>query len=472
MLVSPGRKNKVVLSDYHYRRDIENRLLLAQLSVFDVEVLGEVLNSSLSFPIADLVETLEAPLSKIVASLDKLTPTKLLQHDNRTVRVDKEMRKYYEYQIEKFEEDFAPDLEFILRGLKRVPIQVLPNWYSIPKATDDILNSIIEKHLQTPKIYRRHLLDLTFDDPIPLSIMEDVFSAEDYKVRSKTLREKYALSREQFEEYMLLLEFNFVCYLSYTKIGDMWKEVVTPMHEWREFLRFRRDTVPASILDAHVEPFHSNKDFAFLQDLSALIRILEQQALTLESTDKGLTLPFKAISSWMPLKTSSHDSDAYIQSLVTALLNMELAEVVNGQLKATSQTRMWTKKQSQDQAMALYRAPVRPENFPTVPLYMFTEKNLRQVEKSLKRVVASGWVLFEDFLRGLSEPFGESQPVSLRQKGRRWSFVIPTYTEDDKRFLEAMIFQRLFQVGIVTIGHHKGKPCFAVTAFGRIAFGD
>ncbi|MDP1836356.1 MAG: hypothetical protein Q8K75_10585 [Chlamydiales bacterium] len=471
MLVTPGRKNKVVLADYSYRRDIENRLMLAQLSVFDVDVLSEVLNSSLTFPISDIVETLEAPLTKIVESLDKLVTAKLLQHDGRTVRVDKELRKYYEYQIEKFEEDFAPDLEYILRGLKRIPIQVLPNWYSIPKTTDDIFVSIIEKHLQTPKVYRRHLLDISFDDPIPLAIMEEVYSAEDFKVRSKTLRDKYALTREQFEEYMLLLEFNFVCYLTYTKVDDMWKEVVTPMHEWREFLRFRRDTVPTSIPEGEVDRFHRNADFAFVQDLVALVRILEQQPLPVEVNGTGLSLPPKALTSWLPALPAG-DANSYASSLVNRALHLGLAEVKDKRLSFAVAAKEWLRKQPQDQAMAVYRAPIRLEDYPTIKPNMFTEKNLRETEKSLKRVANMGWVNFDDFLRGMSEPLGDGEAISLRQKGRRWSYAIPAYSADDKIFIKELIFKRLFEVGMVTIGQHNGKPCFAVTAFGRIALGD
>jgi predicted transcriptional regulator len=474
MQVSASRKNKVILTDYNFRRDIENRLQLAQLSVFDVEVLNEVLNSSLTFPVADLVETLSVSHSDVVSTLDKLIATKLLQHDGRMVRVDKEMRKYYEFQIQKFDDDFAPDIEYIIKGLKRIPIHVLPNWYSIPRTTDDIFVSIIEKHFLTPKIYDRHLKDLVFDDPIPLAIMKDVFAADDFKVRSKTLRDKYNLSREQFEEYMLLLELNFACYLSYSEVDGMWKEVATPMHEWREFLRFQRDTEPKTVSEDQVSPFHGGGGFAFVQDITALVRILDQQPLKVEGELPDVTLSHMALALWAPSLSCRVDREAvaYLKSLVKRLLQLKLAEVRDGHLYGTLSGSAWVRRSPQDQAMLVYRLPVSSEDFPGVSPDRFTEKNIRSVERSLKRVMKSGWVTFDDFMKGMIEPFGDAEYVTLRQKGKRWSYVIPTYVEADYVFIRELILQRFFQVGIVSVGHHQGTACFTVTHFGRIALGD
>ncbi len=469
MLVSASRKNKVVLADYNFRRDIENRILLAKLSVFDVEVLNEVLSSSLSLLVSDLCEVLGASHDLVVESLDKLTLTKLLQHDKVTIRVDKELRKYYEFQIQKFDDDFAPDLEYIFRGLKRIPIPVLPNWYSIPRSTDHIFDSIIEKYMMTPKVYGRHLLDLSFDDEIPHAIMEEVFAAEDFKVRSKALRDKYNLSREQFEEYMLLLEFNFVCYLSYRRINDQWKEVVTPMHEWREYLRFQRTTISPTLPEAKVNLFHSGGHYAFISDLVCLTRVLQQQPLQLD----GTSLPGKTLNMWNSSLVAAPDEMViYANQLLNKIVRLGVAEICDGHVVATAQAGVWTKKLPQDQAMALYRLSIQSEDFPKVQAQMLTEKNLRGIEKALKRVSNSGWVTLDDFIKGMSEPLGDAEPVTLRQKGKRWSFVIPTYSEADRALIHAIIFHRLFQVGMVSIGTYEDKPCFAVTPFGKASLGE
>jgi hypothetical protein len=66
------KKNKITLSDYNYRRDIENRLLLASFSSFEISVLEEILYSSI-----------KAPIRKIAKNIDK-TEEELLPHFRQT----------------------------------------------------------------------------------------------------------------------------------------------------------------------------------------------------------------------------------------------------------------------------------------------------------------------------------------------------------------------------------------------------
>ena len=102
--------------------------------------------------------------------------------------VDKELRKYYEFQIDKFDEDFRPDVEYIFSLLSKVTIHVLPVWYMIPRASDNIYASLIE--YDDPKLYERYLQELNFDDPVMAGIMNDVLSAPNLKIESRILRRK------------------------------------------------------------------------------------------------------------------------------------------------------------------------------------------------------------------------------------------------------------------------------------------
>lgn len=468
MLVTPNQKSKVVLSDYFYQRDIENRILLATLTPFDIKVLQEVLDSSLIFPICDIASNLKAPLTEVISTLERLQVTNLLRYDESKIYVDKEMRRYYEYQIEKFEEEFTPSLEYILRGLKRIPIQVLPNWYAIPKATDDIFESLIEKYFQTSKIYRRHLLDLQLEDPIALSILEDVYSAEDFTVQTSVLSEKYALTQEQLEEYLLLLEFNFVCCASYKRVGERWQAIVTPVYEWHQLLRFRRDTTPQPLSEDEIALLHTDCEFVFLQDMRSLLQLVKQKTLSVEKKDVGWTLSAETPLSWIPMFLGE-DRENYCAKIISRLLQLKLIEVHDYKLHATDLSEMWLKKRLQDQAIELHRPATAQKN---ICFTEVTEKKLRQVEKILRRVASAGWISFKDFFSGISEPLGEAQPIFLRKRGRRWSYVLPSYSSEDRRFLQEMIFGYLFELGVVAIGSHEENICFKVTPFGRTILGD
>ena len=458
MSLNSGRKNRIDLSNYNHHADIEHRLMMSQFTEFELEILQEVLHGSLRFSVESLAHSLDRSLSDITKTLQNLERTKLLQIKHDQVIVHKERRKYYESQIEKFDDDFEPDVEFALSMLRRVPIHILPLWYSIPKATDDIFESILEKYLATPEAYRRYIMDLSFEDPVAGGIMQEVFAAPDFKVCGKAICEKYKLSREQFEETLLRLEFQLVCFLSYSRIDGEWKEVVTPLHEWRQFLRFQRDAHPATIADAEVERYRS-EDFGFILDLAALLRASKQGGLPIE----GGSLDLATVKSWLPLvadEKAVEDPD-YRRAIVSRALQVHMGEIVDGQLVALATADHWLKQTPSEQAVILYRCVDRA-----------AERDLRSVEKSLKRIVGAGWITFDDFMKGFIQPIDKTPPVALIKKGKRWRYEIPTYNERETAFVHAAIFQHLFQAGFIVRGIWNGQDCFKVTSFGKFTLGE
>lgn len=376
------RKNNIVLSDYNHQRDIENRSLMADLSVFEVDVLREILHSSLKFSRAQLAESLNVSEKAIVPVLKKLTKTKLVTYNEETVIVDKDMRKYYESQILKFDDNFEPDMEFFQGLLSKVPIHALPSWYAIPCSSDRIFTAIVENYLLTPKIYERYLNGLRLNNDAMEGIMQDVFQAPELKVSGKALMKKYRLSRESFEEHMLHLEYNIVCCLGYSKEGDAWEEMVTPFHEWKCYLQFERENHPKPISN----PTAIRKESVIIPD--------------------------------------DETHSAYRKIMTRFRNNLE---------------------DSSD----------------------FTEKDIREVERSLKRVVKTGWIYFDEFMNGFTAPIGTVNAVMLQNKGKRWKYALPTYTDAERNFIKKVIFEGLAQAGIVDIGTHQNRACFCVTKTGR-----
>lgn len=283
------RKNKICLSDYNYVKDIENRLIMSQFSTLDLSVLEEILYSSLNIPVRKLTKNLEIDDKTLRPILEKFSKMGLLKLSGDTIEVDKEMRKYYETQALKFDEDFTPGMDYLQSLLRKLPIHVLPSWYQIPRTSDNIFDSLIEKHLLTPHIYQRYLSELNFTDPTLTSIMNDVFNSPDLQLFAHDLIEKYDLSKEQFEEYMLLLEFHFVCCLGYTKINDQWKEIVTPFHEWREYVLFIRETEVEPIKNVKDVVSKRPSDFSFIQDMELLLKMAKKQPTPLQKTKKVIS---------------------------------------------------------------------------------------------------------------------------------------------------------------------------------------
>ena len=445
-----NRKNKVILSDYNYRRDIENRLLMAELTTFEVDVLREILNNSLKISLEQIADNMNVEVSRIIPVTEKLSYTKLIKmNGNDTAVVDKEMRKYYESQILKFDEDFEPGMEFLQGLLHKVPIHILPTWYSIPRTSDHIFQSITEKFLATPKIYERYLQELHFDNPILDCISKEVFAAPDFKIRARDLMHHFNLSHEKFEECMLLLEYNFVCCLCYQKNDNCWEEIVTPFYEWHEYLRFKRDTAPKSISDPAGIIRKHPEDFGFVHDMTRILKSLQSKALSVASFDNGHILASKDIARILPHNSTSH----YVKNLIEKLQICRLVEIANGQIRGLEQAQEWLKKTVQDRAMTMTRHPI-------------------QVEKSLKRIIDLGWVYIDDFIKGFTGILGSREQITLKNKGKRWRYVLPSYSDEEKVIIEKTLCERLFEAGIVAVGTHKGRACICLTPFGRMSLED
>jgi len=472
---SSARKNKISLTDYNYQKDIENRLLLAKLNLEDARVLEEILYSSLHIRISDLAKSLDMEVPALTLILNKLAPTGLFSVENQTLSVDKDSRKYFEVQIRKLEEDFQPNMEFLQSLLKKIPIHVLPIWYSIPRTSNNIFESLIEKHLLTPQIFQRYIMEINLGEPALKKIIEDVYEAENFEVPVLKLMEKYNINRELFEEYMLHLEFSFICCVTYRKTESGFEEMISPFHEWREYAGFLQKTEPKPIeKQDSVTPLRPG-DFCFAEDATVLLKELEKRSIPVV-TSGGLTLPEpKALAELLP-KFSGLNSDfeiygPYIHRLIAKLALVKLIDLSQGKIGSAPPAKEWLSLGIERKALYFYRHPLNKILSFKISSEVATERAMREAEKSISRVLDKGWVLFEDFLEGCLAPLKEEDAVSLKKVGKNWKYVLPSYSAEEQEFLYAIIFEWLTEAAIVKPGSFSGKACFCVTPLGQTLFG-
>lgn len=436
--LSPARKNKVNLADYNCQQDIENRMLMSDFSTLDIEVLEEILFSPLKISFKKLARTIGCQEPELMASLKKISSTGLISQQDDIILVDKEKRKYFEFQIHRFDPQFKPDMEFIQGLLKKVPIHLLPIWYSIPRSSNNIFESIVEKNLLTPHIFQRYINELNFGDPVINGIMNDLFSSPSFKVSSSDLISKYNLKRRDFEEMLLILEFNFVCCLCYEKEDDHWLEFVVPFYEWQEYLRFVRATETTPIPSSEPIERRTDGDFAFIEEMSALLLKAKKKKFATEKT-----------------------------AAVEKLCLVNLAEYSDGKLQLLDAGDKWLDLSLENRSLHLYR---HPQN--RILSLSVGERYVREAEKSIKRVLHGQWVYFDEFLNGVLVPLNENSVIALKRVGKHWKYTLPTYGDEEKAILKATIFEWLYETGMVTIGSCRGRDCFAVTHFGRFFFDD
>ncbi len=445
------RKIGVHLSDYTYLPDLERRLLISKLSPFEIEVLNEIIHNSLKFPVKELAELMDVSGQEILTVLEKLLPLSLFTFDGNTISVQKESRKYFETQLERFDEDFTPDIDYFQSLLRHVPIHLLPLWFSIPKSTDDIFGSIIENYFLTPELYTKYLRDLQFDNKYAAKIIKMLHKGPEYIVKVSDIIEKFSLTPESLEELIIVLEFNKICCLKYIRENDSYRRILVPFHEWHSYLLSMQSLSCKPISDPeHVNPLYS-RCFGFAEDIDLIVQKTGEAGLEIVKIKEFCSINFHRIPEKM--------------------VQLGLVTVRDNHLIPSENMGDWKHKSIQDKAMALYFTTLN--GFRKIGAAGdFNDRDIREIEKSLKAIIGKGWVYLNDFIDGMIAPIGKSPPVMLQKKGRLRNYALPKYDEKQISFIKSTLEKHLLESGMVNLGSHNDQICISVTPFGKLSLGD
>ncbi len=458
-LLKNAKKTKISLTDYNFQEDIQNRLILKTLSKKNLHVLEEILFSSLQFPLESLADNLELTTDELYPIIESLAPLNLFNFDGRIVTVDKDKRKYFETQVTRFDDDFKPNLDFFQNLLKCLPIEVLPNWYHVPRSSNNIFQSLVDKHLLTPQIYQRYITDLCSGTELFSQVAKDVFAHPDLKLSVKSVLEKYNLTRNEFEETALQLEFNILAFCS-TVDGQ---EILTPFYEWQEYQLFLKETTPYS-LEGDVTAVRKY-EYGFIQDMADLISLSENSELEV--------FYFREKEVWAPSTTAQALIEAHIPvgkdysiKLINKLLILGLAVIEESYLKPTRAAHEWSLIPIVQRAHVTFK---HPHNFLSTQKNspLATQRVIIEIQKSLAAVSSLNWLYFGDFIKSAIIPLSEEKQVSLRKIGRSWSYALPQYTKEEKEFIQYIICDWLFESGVTQIGYAHSKIAFRLTTLGK-----
>ena len=473
------RKNKINLEDYDYQRDIKNRMLMSHFSSEELEVLEEIIYSSTKISIDRLAVQIHIPLNDLLITLEKLSELDLYKIEGDWIFVDKEMRKYFETQLQPFDKDFAPGMEFLQALLRKVPIHVLPNWYPIPRASNNIFESLIEKYLQTPQVFQRYVTELNLGDPILNGILTDLFKSPDYKIYGSDVRKNYHLSEEEFAKQMLYLEFNFVGCLIYEQKEGKWVEVIRLFQEWRDYLYFLKESQPQPIGNKNGIKRTRPHDFSFAEDLSTILILAMKKPLYIRlnrEEDWVFDTPSAHLISkqckGFDLTTEEGHShfEQYMSKAIYKLIFLKLALIKENQLIPSEEAEEWLSLPVEKRALNTYKVTLATYPFSTFSKEVCTERNIHEIEKSVSRIVDCGWVLFDDFLQGMVAPISENTKMSLKRIGRHWKYSLPHYSKEERALIHLIIYDWLFEGGMVATGTFEGKECLRLTPFGQSMF--
>lgn len=440
-----SKKNKIFLSDFQYKREIENRLFMASLTPFEVTALQEIIHSSIKIPISDLCDALSCPEYLLLPVFEKFCKIGLITRQKDSLYVDKSLRKYFEFHIQKFDNGFVADIEFLLGILSMIPISILPIWYGIPRSSDNIFQSLIEKYFLTPKIYQKYLDDLVFDEEHITAIKDDLFQSPNLALEIPHIREKYSLSKEKLKESLLLLELHFVGAETFDRNKEDCKGILKPFLEFRQYLVQTRKS-PATIEDTSQIITQYSEDFGFLLAFQSFLNEVMNGTFVNQEIDSHMAFVNQA---WV----------------------LGFVQKPSGPPQLKQNPRAFLEMSPQNQAALIYRYAaadyaynVFADHKPTIEC---VERSFREVENGLRKVIGKGWIFFDDFFNNFNGHIGNSEPVTLKKVGKTWSYVTPVYTPCEAFFIEQMIFKTLFRAGIAATGKFQDRLCFAVTKFGK-----
>ncbi|NGX29428.1 MAG: hypothetical protein KR126chlam4_00146 [Candidatus Anoxychlamydiales bacterium] len=457
------RKNKICLLDYDYKQDIENRVMLSKLTEFELSILEEILYSSIKTSLSRLSKDLETSEKKLLSVLEKFEKANLLKIDGEIIDIDKKMRKYFEFEYQRFEENFKPDLLFINNLLHKIPIHILPIWYSIPKSSNNIFASIIDKYLLTPQIFQRHLENIECENSTFLGIVEDVYNSENFEVTSADLQKKYSLEKETYLEIILLLEFNLLCFQSYKKTKNGYVEIITPFHEYKDYLQYLNQTKTLSIKDTKKLIRKRKNPFGFAEDLCSVLK-MAKKPLSKATVEKNIKIELSIKDSAIIV------SKSYIDSIINKLLKIEFLSQKKDLLQTTISGKKWLDFNLENKALHLYYHTLNTLDEEESFKHLINEKSIREAEKSIIRVLDSTWVYFDDFSKGIIAAITDEHLVKIKHSGKAYKYSIASYSKEEILFIKKIIFERLFEAGFVSVGSLNGRDCFSVTKLGQKLF--
>ena len=452
------RKHKISLQDYDYKQDIQNRLFFSSLNQTEFDVLEEILFSPLKFPVNEVSRNLEMRKEEILPILQHIASTGLIQIENDHVIVNKEIRKNFDTELQKFDERFIPGMEMIQSLLKKVPIQVLPTWYQIPRTADNIFDSLVEKIFSTPQLYQRHLLEVRPQDEVGSKIFDKLFASSDLKLYFEDLKKEFQLQDTELHEIILEMEFQFIGCLTYERKKDGFAKTFSAFHEWKEYLTFMKNHLPKEITNTQkIEVFRPD-EYAFANDMQQLLLLASKQqvGVTIHASKSKIDLKdIKAIATALKIPDTQDrqaEISLYIHQLLEKALLLQLAKLDNGVIAPTALFDNFLEQDIERKAHFIYKHPQNRFLNPSCPQDLISEKNVREIEKSLSKLTTLSWVYFDDFLKGCVATFGEGSKLELKKTGKTWRYAIPDYSEKEKLFIQIALLEWLFESGVVQTG--------------------
>lgn len=448
------RTKTIYLSDTHAKSESELYNFLTTLSQQECYVLEQLSYLPAKTPLSRVALSIDLDFNHILEALKKLETFNLVSFEEDFLFIHKEMRRQIEVRMCQLEEDFSPSFDFLLQLLRKAPIESLIHWYPIPRGSDNFLDGLIERYLETPFLYLRHLKEVAAISPIYDWIIQKLL--KDFSLSTSELAAEFHLDRKELVEVIISLEFHLVSTTKLQYKEGTLHETLFLFDELRDYLslpRYNKETKD----EVSVQSFRPHL-LAFSEEMSLLLRLiklhpLEQKKITSEPSVRSLFSDLQ-----------EDQKTPWIERLLGQILSCRFAKIENGKIEVTALGSEWAALEPNRKALSLTRIPSYFYAFSSKAVA--SEKNMREVEKTLC-FIDNAWHSVENLKLAVGVSLEDTQRFKLKKFGKQWRYHLPPLSPSESTFIQEMVEGPLFEGGLVQIGFVNGALFFKLTPFGR-----
>lgn len=463
------QNHKIKLNDYDYENDIKNRLFY--ITATENEVLEEIIYQSMSFSIKTLFENLELEINDLRAILTKFQTIDFIIFKDDWITINKEQKKRIEEKVNTFNPNFKYNLDYLQTLLKKVPIGVQPLWYQLPRTSDNIFNSIIEKYLLTPTLYQRHIEEVKSLNPIYRNMIELVYSNELFRVPLCDLQRVLSIEEHEFEKHIIFLEFSFVLFKTTRNIDNKTNLYLEPLQEYKDFLLMKKTTSIKKNVTEKIIAIRPS-EFSFIEDMTLVVKLAKQHELTLDLHEQGNTYCFTEKSYNICIEnfknlTDDEVSKDYLKQVVTKLEALDLIKIEELRIVVGQVACEWMQLELINRSHVTFKHPYNQVILQGLHPKIYSERLIHDIENAVAKKGHLGWIELEEFISQSMISIDKNARLQLKKVGNQYKYLFPKYTPEQENFIRTIIENFLFESSIVELGRFEGKSYFKVTSFGR-----
>jgi hypothetical protein len=429
-----NNKNKIELNDYPFELDVSRRMAIVQFTPFERDLFYEIVLGSLEIQLSELADDLDVDVDVLETLLKHHLHLNLFRVEGSKLIVNKEERKHFEVELEKFNDSFEPNIQYLKSLFNKIPIDLLPKWFSLPKICEAIFPTIVDKHFATPKIYERYLEEMEFERPSLNQLMKELYASPNLALTIEHIKATYPFEDIELYKVIAFLEFNLIAVHSFIDINNSLVEVITPIHEYRMFHLEKLERKPIPL---------NNEIAVFTIDNDNLPRVTKTLKKIDELTSNNQAVDFQHEE----LKT------------IRKLLEIDLLDAVDEQVILSSQGKYFLDLNDAEKSLFFLRYPKKGKK------RLLSEGVQKQIERDLIQI--KNWTYLDDFIDSLSIPLDGHAPLELIKKGRNYHYSKPNYTPDEKIEIRQLFCDYLAMAGVIDLGNVEGKTVFRLTPFGK-----